>query len=388
MSKASGAHFGAKKLNTAIKHLILKGTLEGAISIANAFSKDKGHIYTYIDLYAGTGAFEEENQYGSPIIALDSFLSPQNNLNFKNTNLIFIEKDEGRSKVLEENLEGYIKTKGVSHNLNILTLSGGWEDFSKILNQYITQSTWGFIFADPFSNEFDVEKFSGVFNQNANSKNMFDILIFVNMQDLRRCLAFAKTKQKVLIFLDIDEKYFNDDKESDYDDTIREALTRRFSILNKDFNIGIAIPNSREGYLTNSDYFYLVLLTNSTGVAKNFLESYVNAKQEFDRKPPKLFRGSISDAIISITREAKSMNLYDVVRNLFNRYLSWKDADIDEIPTVKNIKKVLNEIIKKGIVSASSTDKNLLKNKGVELKGEAFKNKTNQSKITLSITER
>ena len=48
MPKASGAHFDAKKLNTAIKHLILNGTLEGAISIANAFSKGKGHIYTYM----------------------------------------------------------------------------------------------------------------------------------------------------------------------------------------------------------------------------------------------------------------------------------------------------------------------------------------------------
>lgn len=388
MSKASGTHFGAKKLNTAIKHLILKGTLEGAISIANAFSKGKGHIYTYIDLYAGTGAFEEENQYGSPIIALDSFLSQQNTLNFKNSNLIFIEKNEERSKALEENLEGYKKAKGASHNLNILTLSGGWEEFSKILNKYITQSTWGFIFADPFSNEFDVGKFSYIFNQNT-YRNMLDILIFVNIQDLRRCLPHDKAKYKALNFLKLDEETFNENiNKTDYDDTIRKALTQGFSVLNKDFNIGVAIPNSREGRLTNSDYFYLVLLTNSMGVANNFLESYVNAKHEFDEKSPKLFRGGISDAIISITREAKSMSLYDVVRNLFNRYLSWKDADIDEIPTVKNIKKVLNEIIKKEIISVSSRDNNLLKNKGVELKREAFKNKTNQSKITLSITER
>lgn len=392
MSKASGAHFDAKKLNTAIKHLVLKITLEGSISIANRFSQfisgDKEQIYTYIDLYAGTGAFEEDNKNGSPIIALDSFFFQQNTLNFKKTNLIFIEKDEERSKALEENIEGYMKTKGINHNLNILTLSGGWEEFLKILNKYITQSTWGFIFADPFSNEFDVEKFSEIFNQNKYGKNMLDILIFVNMQDLRRCLAYEKTKQKVLNFLKIDEKYFTDGKESDYDDTIREALTQRFSILNKDFNIGIAIPNSREGHLTNSDYFYLVLLTNSTGVAKNFLESYVKAKQEFDRKPPKLFQESISDVIIDITREAKNISLYEVVRNLFNRYLSWKDADINEIPTDKNIQKALNEIIKKGIISANSIDKDLLKIKGVELKGEAFRNKTNQSKITLSIAER
>ena len=71
-------HFGEpKKLNTIIKHHLLSQTLQTSISIANnkcvaykQSSSKTDNVYTYIDLFAGAGTFEDASK-GSPIIAYD-----------------------------------------------------------------------------------------------------------------------------------------------------------------------------------------------------------------------------------------------------------------------------------------------------------------------------
>ena len=154
-------HFGEpKKLNTIIKHHLLSQTLQTSLSIANnkcvAYKQNSNktdNIYTYIDLFAGAGTFED-NSKGSPIIAYDILSEHNNSLynKFKKLQMACTEKhDESYQK-----LESTISTYTTNNDIDCYIGQGSWESYKKNIELLLENSGWGFIFADPFSTELDI----------------------------------------------------------------------------------------------------------------------------------------------------------------------------------------------------------------------------------------
>ena len=63
-------HFFHKKPHTEIKHAIFQEVFKRSLYVANMHVRQNGEVYTYIDLFAGRGEFEDEAE-GSPMLAFD-----------------------------------------------------------------------------------------------------------------------------------------------------------------------------------------------------------------------------------------------------------------------------------------------------------------------------
>lgn len=346
-------HFGEpKKLNTIIKHHLLSQTLQTSLSIANnkcvAYkhnSNKTDNIYTYIDLFAGAGTFED-NSKGSPIIAYDILSEHNNSLynKFKKLQMACAEKhDESYQK-----LESTISTYTTNNDIDCYIGQGSWESYKKNIELLLENSGWGFIFADPFSTELDIVALIETLKSYSNLK---DILVFFNFntlarQDGRRCLQDI---DRICRTIGIDEKELLDD-DSNFSVKFENKLIEHFKDLKK-FVIGVGFPTTVKGDLINSDYFYLIFSTNTPVLVDTFLNAYEEMLDKYTNysgmQQLALFGNPDKNYIYDVLKEnfAEGCSLFELYLFITSKFLSWKELTKTQkkVPTIKNIVEILNE---------------------------------------------
>lgn len=403
MSKAKEHFDSEKKPHTEIKHKIFYKTLESSLSIANiipnrsVYQKKK---YTYIDLYAGAGSFEDESK-GSPLIAFDIIEKHLTNedSSFDEVWLVATEENTDNAKKLEQSL----KEKAGSINnekVKIAVGKGKWETFDEPLKNILNNSQWGFIFADPFSVELRIGKLKEIFQGNIVFK---DILLLVNNNNLKRVFG-AQNLQIIADYFDCDLDFVNDlnlwvkTERITIEEAMQILIETTFKDLNKDFVINVAIPTTQKDKLENSDRFYLTLITGSNAVADNFLTCYAELlgekQKQSDTGQLSLFSQlteykyfTLNQKITDIVGQSNKILLLTLFKKLYNDFYSWKKAHTDEIPTSSNILKVINSLSEEGKLYIECPEDFLNKTKQKAgktcLKSEAFKHKENLTKISL-----
>ena len=151
--------------------------------------KSKDESFTYVDLFAGRGDFEDGAE-GSPMLAFDIVErhmlqdsdAPGNH--FKEIRIVAIDNDEEAAKRLKIALGQRIeKSPAGQGGLKVYTGDRNWEIYDAEIKQLLSQSKWGFIFADPFSTELDIEKLIRTIEVHSDFK---DILVFMNYRTLSR----------------------------------------------------------------------------------------------------------------------------------------------------------------------------------------------------------
>lgn len=372
-------HFSKKKAHTQIKHAVFAGTLKTSLFIANMlaprFNSPNSLTYTYIDLFAGPGKFQDEEK-GSPLIAFQIFnehLGTDGKVNnvFTKIRLVAIEKEEKDKVNLEGELDKEKQTSQCKDIIEVIIRDGDWEKHTSYIGSLLTESLWGFVFADPFSTELDIDKFIQLIEKGKSCK---DFLIWANFRTLLRqatrkqggdiervCKSLGTTCEQLL-------------GDNDFSDFFKTAIQKKFIKL-KQFTIGVAVPVTVKEKLVSTDYFYLVCATDSLKVADGFLNAYeaeLYIQKEKTEKPGSqqlsgLFEShqvstQLQLAVLSFLKEQsrKECSLYQLLNHLFNNFLSWRTAINTknyEVPTMKNIVSSLNTIFKlKKIEFANAAD--------------------------------
>jgi len=212
----------------------------------------------------------------------------------------------------------------------------------------LSQSTWGFVFADPFSTELDITRLAEMLRGYAAYK---DILVFANEQTISRQLARGHANDITRLCTALGISRDNVGEAAQAREPNVAALKRIFSPL-KQFTIGVAIPVTVARRLINADYFYLILATDSIVVADCFLAEYakVIAKKRKLHSYPPLFWG---DEILNALRQndQPAMTLREVMEYLWENFLSWKEAMRHpdyEVPTIEIVVNKLNSLRDRG----------------------------------------
>ena len=167
------------KIQTIIKHYILRNCLETSLSIAN---KNKMHDkndrkYVFIDCYAGTGMINGEYQ-GSPLLACEVLQQLDKIKEFK---LIFFETNKAHYKLLTDNIKKIIPEMMLSLEIRNNSWTVNIDTYLKNFKE-----DYGFIFIDPYANEdINLELLEKIIKDNY----FKEILIFLNIQALRRLVG-------------------------------------------------------------------------------------------------------------------------------------------------------------------------------------------------------
>ncbi len=376
----SEKHFNEpKKTHTKIKHLLLNSVLTKSISIANNLCDRYNNTdkkYTYVDLFAGKGTFEDGSK-GSPLIALDILDNQINDEKnkFDKLQIIATEKDAGNIQELEQ----VLKTIEATNNIDFYYGEGEWENFDAKLQNQLRGSDWGFIFADPFSTELDIIKLKNVLKDCSKLK---DILVFFNFNTLARQEGRAHSKdiERICKNLGISEDELLDN-EGDFSNKFQNTLKNHFSDL-KDFVLGVSFPNTVKGNLINADYFYLIFSSSSIILVDSFLKTYEQSLKEFAHytSQKSLFEGQ--DVIQILENNNKECLLLNLFKTFTMEFLSWKKIINTgcRVNTLENIVVLLNEMARKGKIEFEAPQYCLYKRKTGEnlpgnLKFSSLKNK-------------
>ena len=187
-------HFEVQNKHTELKHNLLKNTLNTAIGIANHFvSKLPQPTYTYVDLFAGRGMFGDGTK-GSPVIALEvltNYLNSAINKNFTNLRIVATEKNEENQTELKQNIEKIMNFNSVANKIQFYTSNGDWQKYSDDIKKFLKNSNSGFIFADPFSTELNMQNLKSLFK----GIKYHDVLILINNNALERVLGLPHSTQ-------------------------------------------------------------------------------------------------------------------------------------------------------------------------------------------------
>lgn len=394
-------HFDKEKPHTKIKHKLLKAALDISLSISNSInhSKKENKPYVYIDLYAGSGKFKDENN-GSPLIALNTFEKYKNKKSFENIEMVVAEQNEQNAINLKKNIEDE-KKKLDLNDISCNTYLGSWETYSHELQGYIKSNKWGFIFVDPFSLELNLGNLIDLIKEGLYFK---DILILINKTAQERVLGKpdAPDIKKICKYFNVTEDFLQraiksiTQKGGTNEDIIQLLTKRAFKELNKDYKINVAITRTRQGELENADRFYLSLITSSFGVANNFLEKYSELLEEKKETQNNgqlglpLFTSTYNSLEQKVKQEINNstISLYTLTKQLFNVFLSWKYTEHNEIPHKTALLKVLNKLLENNELvlvnpeNAKSKCINLNKNK---ILSEAFNSKENLKTIKVKL---
>jgi three-Cys-motif partner protein len=308
-----------------------------------------GDLFTYLDLFAGRGEFGDEAE-GSPMLAFDIMekhisqrVGPGNN-RFSKVSIIAIDKNKEAATHLRTTLHRKLENCGANGaRLEVRTGDEDWETYDDEISGLLSSSKWGFIFADPFSTELDIERLLKTVETHKAYK---DILVLTNYRTQSRQFhrRQGKDTERVCKSLGISQDELTG--ASHFDELFGSALKRAFSLL-KEFAIGVAIPVTVGGKLIKTDYFYLVLATDSIAVADSFLVAY--------ERMIKTERGAGSwgtlfdegrDVLEAFERNrARELTLREIMEDLWNNFLSWRlavDGPGYQIPTIKSIIDTLN----------------------------------------------
>lgn len=348
--KKNPEFFKYKKAHSYIKHILFKETLNTSIGIANSNSMDWINSFIYVDLFAGEGLYDD-NKEGSPLIALDllkKHIDLETN-NFKTISLIAIEKDTKSSEKLFE----LLKEKVNDYPIKILEGDENWENYFNDLKKHLSSNEGGFIFADPYALELDLLKLRELIIKETKFK---DIMFLINRLSMKRIFGSKGKNASEIKKYGIDPELIK--SQEDLSEEIKKQIRSKFEF--KDFTIGLAIPIEKKEKLSSIDYFYLVLTTNSVGVADSFLNSYQNIVK-VKQQSKGLFTGyELKNSIQKILECQNKFNFYNLVNSLYNDFLSWKDATKIpgyKVPTTGNIVENINNLLKEGKLDLLCDDK-------------------------------
>lgn len=344
------SYFEEKDQHSAIKHQIYSDTLQASLSIANIFNKQKS-TYLLLDLYAGKGKFDD-GSHGSPIVALNTFQKAQKKIENMPVHFIFIEKDEASHECLKQVLTDYREKQELPEDIQIAVGKGEWGEFEVNLQTKISQSEWGFVFADPFANEIDILKFNTLLADSYKK----DVMIFINLIAIKRQAGHSQASKRIASFLGITEKDLKAmlNQEGSKQNFLAH-IKKAFTLSKKHFNLIAAIPTSRKSNgnnnLVHGDYFCLSCSTNSVGVANAFLESYADALSIKKDIQIGLFGAHEIETRINnyLTQEGEK-NFHEIMAHAMEEFLSWKDKLPDEVPTSENTLKIINEMLERKII--------------------------------------
>lgn len=384
-------HFNEpKKPHTKIKHLLLNTVLTKSLSIANNLCdrfKYTDKKYTYVDLFAGPGTFDD-NSKGSPLIALDIMGNQINDAKNKFDKLQIIATEKNRTHI--QQLEETLTTIEATNEIDFFYGEGEWENFDTKLQNRLKNSTWGFIFADPFSTELDILKLKTVLTDCSKLK---DILVFFNFNTLARQdgRALPEDIKRICKNLGLEECNLLDN-DGYFSNVFEETLKNHFSDL-KDFVIGVSFPTTVEGKLINADYFYLVFSTGSIMLVDSFLKAYEQALGLFGGYLPQrtLFEGH--DILEYLQNNNLESSLFDLFINFTKNFLSWKTISQrgSRINTIENIINMLNELAREEQIEFECPTEIAYKRKTGEnvpgnIKFSAINNKKNLESVKIKLT--
>lgn len=372
-------YFDEKFLNTEIKHNILKSILKKSISIASVSSyRETKDYYTYVDLYAGEGR-HEDGTLGSPLIALEIIKDIHLANQFAKYQCVLIEKEKDRCIILEKNINDYVTQNDITIPLEIFYGFGEWEKYSPEIIDILKKSRWGLIFADPFANQINMN----IFIETLNTDFIYsckDILIFLNFRSLQRLIGSGNEKLTNIVsnFFGIPEKELMEliekDKKGNINfDIFNKLIFNRLKSLKKEFITGCALPNTKEGKLTNSDYYFLIFCSTDHNMVDEFFKSYLNEISIFKNDLPLSSR--IEQKVSEELRQV-SMSFLDLYIAIISDFVSWKTTFVKEIPTLNHIIDYLNELIKKGSIKVEAKDNDVF-----------YKRKKEYKKIKLRLTK-
>jgi three-Cys-motif partner protein len=342
-------HFSFKSIHTEIKHLILRECIKQSAIVANYFAKlDKipsknGQIkrYCYLDFYAGQGMFDD-GQNGSPLIALETV---NKHMTCIPVSFVFCEKD----KASYDSLNSITKDEK-----NVDCFCGAWRENSQQIFGAFHVSQWGFAFVDPFDNFKTKEEFDMLIDFFSQT-TLKDMLFFFNIQALKR--MFTDYRQQVLNLFSATEEDI--DRAEHFSDGIFSKLVlAKAKKMKKKFIDGAAIPNSTNDKLNDSNAFYMMLVTNSSGVIFPFYEAYAKTLEQYKKcQQTSLFpQISTGDKILSIL-SSSFIGLSDLSKQLLSEFVGWKETNsIDMLPTKDNICNAINNLIKDGRVQIHFTE--------------------------------
>ncbi len=392
-------HFIDKRKHTKIKHSIFSRVLKVSLSIANGMTKRNNKHekkYTYIDLYAGRGTFDDGSE-GSPLLAFNA-IKEQFNINdniFQKIIFIATEKDKSNVNILTNKLIELRKESNLTDKVDIFVGENTWETYNEQLKSILQQAQWCFVFADPFSTELKLGCLKDLIKSNSFYK---DILLLINLNALERLFGTNNENNLNIIaeYFDVDIKEIMDLKfQQDISNVqkIQALIHKTFSSLNKDYVINIALPRtkSKNNELENSDRFYLTLITGAVGVADEFLKTYAELLGDKNCNEGQLnlfssynaiFYFNLIEKIKDIINTNKQISLFNIVLELYRYFYSWKNANENEIPTKKNIQNAINELASQNIIDFNSS-KFLYKNEK-KIKLEALDKKENQKQVIIS----
>ena len=401
--KDATEHFGEEAPHTAIKHKLFKSVFDSCISISSSFNntKKEKRTFAYLDLYAGSGKFEDNN-LGSPLIALNTIntqLQKETN-NISKVNFVLSEQNSINANKLQEHINTYIESNALADKVFPIVKSDSWENCTDCFANSLANSPWGMIFVDPFSVELKIPDLLKLITPNGKLK---DVLILINTNAHERILGRSddESLQKISDYFGVELKMLRLIKTKviaienlNNAVVIQRLIKRAFRNVEKDFVINLAITRTRNKDLENSNRFYLCLLTSSYGVANAFLDTYANLlndkKEKANNGQRSLFDNDdnytyfeLKNKIKDITKGQK-LSLLKLMSKLLNDFYSWKDASPNEIPNTRNVQKAINLLIEEGFLSTESND--MIKKfhfyvDGKRLKSTAFQKKQNLREI-------
>ena len=362
MINTAQEHFIEEKPHTEIKHKLFKAALDTSIAIANGinYSKKENKSYTYIDLYAGAGKFNDEHK-GSPLLAINSFekYSDTTKRSFANIQMVVAEKDAKNIECLTQNINEEKQNLSLN-DLSCTFCNGSWETHSEMLKKHIKSSQWGFVFVDPFSLELNFNKLIELINESPYYK---DILILINKSAQERILGKIDEPDinKLCDYFNITESNlkrmfdFVKSKGGSNETVIQHLIKRSISKLDKDYVINVAITRTRNGKLEDSNRFYLCLITSAIGVANSFLEKYAEELEDKTLKnnnmqlsllntSPITRYVSLEEQVIKILTK-EDLTLFKLSQKMYNVFHSWKDSDGSTIPHRQALLTAINNLL-------------------------------------------
>ncbi|MHA1717992.1 MAG: three-Cys-motif partner protein TcmP [Promethearchaeota archaeon] len=349
----SDNYFEEKMLNTELKHKILKNILTKSISIASvARIRETNDKYTFADFYAGEG-IHEDGKYGSPLIALETIESINLRNEFEKYNCIFTEIDVERCEILKKNVSTKLKSMKKRNIVNEFCYAGNWGDYTKEIIEILKDSKWGFLFLDPFANQINIDLLIEILNTEY-IYSLKDIMIFVNYNAFKRLIGTENENllTKVASFFGIayDEliEQINNVPTGNIDFKLfNELLISRLQRTNKKFICGTSIPNTKNGKLTKSDYFFLIFCTTDVNMVDEFYKKYNLIMREY--KHETTFINELQNRIMDSLSKGP-ITLLSLYKNLTSTFISWKSNYPTDIPTKNQIIDFLNEQSKRGNV--------------------------------------
>lgn len=381
--KKGEKYFGSnKKVQTVMKHKILERALDTSIGVANFRSRNSSETYTYIDLFAGSGGFnidevgiegviKHKDLWGSPLIALNSIAKfcygkfrPKKLGRFR---VILVEKDSRYASTLNDIVNAYRTYYGLNW-IDVEILEGEWRKHIDKLKGEIGSSTWGFIFADPYSIELNYEELIELLKGVSKLK---DVLLFLNFGYIRRFSDTSRSEALLSIAeaFSIPKEKINDFITSPTDQKMDEILTLVFehiSSIKSRYITGASLPiETVERGVVNQDYFFLIMGTDSIGVMDGFMEAYKKAsekvlaecfssdlKKHRNQQTLPFYQSEIEEAVIKALKECKEIKLNKFFSLLWRRrptlWTSVRVEGVRTIPTVATVVSILNKLYSEG----------------------------------------